>query len=397
MDAEQRLAELALGLGANLQPGQDLYVAAEVGHLNTVRVLAERAYRAGARYVDIRLFDPLVQRSRLAHVPDLALGHVPSWELERRRRMGEGGAASIKLTGPTAPHALDQIEPARVARASVPSMLGGLELEALVNYTIVPCPTAGWAAALRPELAANDGLAALWRDIAYVCRLDEPDPAAAWHARLGELADRAQRLTSLRLDSVRFQDPGTDLRVGLLPGALWVGPGQMVTASGIAHVDNLPTEEVFTVPDPVRAQGHVRLTRPALIGGRLIDDVELELAGGEVVRLSAGDGVPALEQFVASDPGACRLGELALVSSEGRVGSLDRTFGVTLLDENAASHIALGFGFPECVEPDDRAAVNDSVHHLDVMIGSGEIEVTGTDRSGRDHPLLRAGDWALSD
>ena len=180
MEAPRRLAQLAVGLGANLQSGQDLYVSAEVGHLDGVRAVAEVAYARGARYVDVRWFDPLVQRARIAHAPDAALDHVPVWEHERQGRMGADGAASIRLTGPTAPGAFDDLHPGRVGRAAGPGPGGSQEIETLVNWTVVPRPIAGWAAALRPELEPPAALAALWEDVAYVCRLDEPDPVAAW-------------------------------------------------------------------------------------------------------------------------------------------------------------------------------------------------------------------------
>jgi aminopeptidase len=170
----------------------------------------------------------------------------------------------------------------------------------------------------------------------------------------------------------------------------------MVTARGVEHVPNVPTEEVFTVPDPARVDGVVRLTRPALVGGRLIDAVTLQFRGGHVTAIDGPSSVQALREFVARDDGARRLGELALVDSSSRVGQLGRTFGDILLDENAVSHVALGYGFPELVAEGQQDKVNSSAFHLDVMVGSEEVEVTGSDRDGRQHPLLRQGEWVLN-
>jgi aminopeptidase len=194
-------------------------------------------------------------------------------------------------------------------------------------------------------------------------------------------------LNRLALDRVRLHGGGTDLSVGLLPGVRWEHP-VMVSSRGIAHVPNLPTEEVFTSPDPARADGHALLTRPALVGGRLIDDVRLELRDGRVVGVDGGRGVEALRALLERDEGASRLGELALVDDTSRVGRLARVFGVTLLDENAAGHVALGSGFPELGE-----GVNDSAIHLDVMVGSADVDAMGVDRDGREHPLLIRGRW----
>jgi aminopeptidase len=395
VEETQRLADLAVDLGANVQPGQLVRIAAEVGHLDVVRAVAESAYRRGARFVDVRLFDPLVQRARILHVPAAALEEVPSWEVERIRVLGEERGASISITGPTVPWAFDDLDPGRVGRVSLPWVPQWRDVESLVNWTVIPFPTPAWAAAVRPELSGEDALAALWKDVVFACRLDESDPAAAWRTRLGQLGRRAEALNELSLDSVRFHGPGTDVRVGVLAGARWEHPA-MVSARGVEHMPNLPTEEIFTVPDPARVDGVVRLTRPALVGGRLIHEVTLEFRGGRVAAIEGPPGVQALREFVARDDGASRLGELALVDASSRVGQLGKTFGVILLDENAVSHVALGFGFPELVaDDDDRDKVNRSAVHLDVMVGSDEIAVTGLDRDGRQHALLRRGEWAM--
>jgi aminopeptidase len=361
-----RLAELAVGFGANVQPGQVVRVAAEVGHEQLVRAVAEAAYRAGARFVDVAYFDPLVQRARIRHAPRETLGHIPAWEVARLR----AADASIKLTGSCEPHAFDDLDAARVGRVSLPQLPQWHEVELLINWTVVPAPAPAWAD---------------WDEIAFVCRLDEDDPVAAWRERLEELRARAAILDALDLDAVRLHGPGTDLRIGLLGGARWEH-AVMVSERGIEHVPNLPTEEVFTVPDPARADGVVRLTRPALVGGRSIDDVTLEFRDGRVVDIEGGPGVEALREFAAGD-GADRLGELALVDRRSRVGQLGRTFGVILLDENAASHIALGYGFPETVDGEDRARVNASAFHLDLMVGSEEVAAIGIDADGREHDL----------
>jgi aminopeptidase len=381
----QRLAELAVGLGVNLQPGQTLRVSADVGQAEMVRAVAETAYGRGARFVDVNYFDPHVQVARVRHAPEDALPEIPPWEVERIRQLAADGGASIKITGPTAPGAFDELDPARLGRTSLPSIPEWREVELDVNWTVIASPTQAWAAALRPRDAT--ALQHLWEDVGFACRLDLPDPVAAWHERLAQLQDRARTLNELRLDHVRLHGPDTDLTVGLLPGGRWEHP-VMTSSRGIEHVPNLPTEEVFTSPDPQRADGHVALTRPALVGGRQIEDVRLELSRGRITSVEGGTGVEALRALLERDDGASRLGELALVDDSSRVGRLGRTFGVILLDENAAGHIALGSGFPELGD-----GVNDSAIHLDVMVGSPEVAVTGIDREGEERPLLRDGRW----
>jgi aminopeptidase len=393
MDAAQRLAELAVVLGANVQPDQVVRVAGDVAHAELVRAIADAAYRHGARFVDVDLSDPNVNRARVLHARDDALTYAPAWPDARIHELDEAHGANIKIVSPT-PGLYDDLDPERVSRAQPPHSRVWRDVEYRVNNTIIPGPTEAWARALRPDANPAEALAALWEDMTVACRLAEPDPVAAWRDRFAELGRRAQQLTALALDAVKLRGPGTDLVVGLPPTARWDPPSH-VNERGIEHVWNLPSEEVFTVPDKDRADGHARLTSPAVVGGRLVDDVTLTFTGGRVVSVTGSDGVEALRAYLARDDGTARLGELALVDGAGAVGSLGRTFGLILLDENRAGHIALGFGFPEMVAPSHRHMVNTSGDHLDVTIGSDALEVTGVDATGREHPVLRGGEWQL--
>ena len=386
------LAELAVVVGANIQPEQDVEVSGEIGHIETLRAIVEAAYRRGARFVDLRITDPVAESIRIGAAPDADLAHVPKWEADRVRELAERSGASILVTGPTFPGLFDQLDPRRVARASTGASAQWRDAVRVINWTIVPAATSGWASRLRPQLSAEEALSALWSDLAHVCRLDEPDPIAAWQTRLEALRRRAAWLTALELDAIRLEGPEADLTIGLLPGARWERP-EMTTPRGTAFVPNLPTEEVYTTPDATRADGHVRLTRPVVIGGRQIDDVILRFSCGRVVDVTGPPEARALKEFVARDPGAARLGELALVDADSRVARLGCVFGETLLDENAASHIGLGYGFPLLIPASSVETANISDHHLDVMVGSPEVQVTGIDRRGVAHPLLREARW----
>jgi putative nucleotidyltransferase with HDIG domain len=391
-DLVKALAELAVGVGANVQAGQHVEVSGETGHLEVVRAIAAAAYARGAEFVDVEINDPLVQAARIEAAPQASLSHVPDWERERVRDLTERGGASILVTGPTCPGLLDHLDPRRVALASQGASAQWRDATRAINWTIVPAATEGWAAELRPQLPIDEAMAALWADLAHVCRLDTPDPIAAWQERLAVLGDRAAWLTAQELHAVRLAGPGTDLTIGLIEGVRWER-AEMVTPNGIGFVPNLPTEEVYTTPDSARVDGHVRLTRPVVIGGRRIGDVSLCFRAGRVVEIDGPPEAAALREFVARDEGTARLGELALVDADSRVAHLGETFGEILLDENAASHIALGYGFPSLVPSSSRQTANASDHHLDLMIGSPEVAVDGVDRDGNIVPLLRRGTW----
>jgi aminopeptidase len=392
-----QLAELAVVLGANVQQDQLVTVSASLGEEEMAREVAAAAYRHGARFVDVTYFDPYVKRARIEHAREETLDFVPSWYGDRMLELGRQRAARISLSGPAPPDALDGVDAERAGRDQLPFIKQVLTVvnERLVNWTVVPSPTPRWARLVYPELAEADALERLWGEIGHVCRLDEPDPVAAWATRAEELEDNARRLAAAGFDAVHFEGQGTDLVVGLFPGAEWQ-TAREETVDGILHMANLPSEEVFTTPDPERTVGIVRSTRPLALGdGPIVRGLVVRFEGGRAVEITADEGEEIMRGRAALDQGAARLGEVALVDRESRIGQLGTTFLDTLLDENAVSHIALGDGDPSLIGESDRSRVNESAMHLDFMIGDDDVDVTGVERSGARIPVLRGGAWQL--
>jgi aminopeptidase len=391
------LALLAVRIGANVQRGQIVALASEPGKEYLARAIAEEAYAAGAKFVDLSVFDVYFKRARALHADRDTLGFVPPWMGERLLALGESRGARISLSGPVAPHALDDVDPALISLDKLPRLPESMQIvnDATTNWTIVPCPTPAWATLVYPRLEPAAALDRLWTEIAHVCRLHEPDPVAAWEERLSKLKRVSAALSELALDRVRFEGPGTDLTIGLLPSSQWIA-ATFTTVDGVVHQPNIPTEEVFTTPDPERVDGTVASTKPLFTSGTTITGLEVRFEGGRAVGVQADQGVEVVRGMIASDEGAARLGEVALVDREGRIGPLGTVFFDTLLDENAASHIALGAGYRVGVrDTADRPRINTSSIHTDFMIGSNDVSVTGF-RSNEDAvPLLRDGNWQI--
>jgi aminopeptidase len=391
----EALARLTAEAGVNTTEGQIVVVSATLGQEELARAIAGACYDRGAEYVEVNYIDPYVRRVRLTRAPDRALGTIPPWTRRKPLDIEEAGGANIALTGPTAPHLLDDVDPGRigkdhVARPEAMEVLG----RGRMRWTVVPGPTPGWASLVFGD-GEPDAMTRLWDQIARICRLDADDPVQAWRERGDELARMADRLGGAELDALHFTGPGTDLTIGLLAGARWDGGG-MVSSEGVACLPNIPTEEVFTSPDPERTHGTVASTRPLLVSGRAVSGLRMRFEGGHAVEIDADDGAELIRELIAQDEHAGRLGEVALVDSGSRVGESGIVFHDTLLDENAASHIALGFGFPHLFADEQAAAaVNRSGIHTDFMIGGPEVEVTGTTRDGRELPVLMHQSWAL--
>jgi aminopeptidase len=393
----ERLAELAVGIGANVQPGQIVSISAEIGLQEVVREVAARAYRRGAKFVDVSYYDPAVKRARIEHASPETLDFIPPWYGRRVFALGENHAARVVIAAPSDPHALDGLDPERLGRDQLPSLAEWMQVLAdrTVNWTIIPYPTLPWARQVHPELDDEAAFDRLCHDIAHVCRLDEPDPVAAWRQRIADLRSVGKRLNALELDAVHFEGPGTDLTVGLLPSSSWIG-ALAWTLDGLEHLPNVPTEEVFTTPDPERTEGRVRSTKPlVLVDGSIVRGLEVRFEGGRAVQIDADEGAEVIRARTARDEGASRLGELALVDRESRIGQLGTVFYETLLDENATSHVAFGSAYEEAVSEEDVARVNKSGTHVDFMVGGDDVDVTGLTRGGQRTPLLRKGAWQI--
>jgi aminopeptidase len=394
-DARVRaLADLIVRLGANVQPGQIVAIGSEPGKETLARAVAVSAYQAGAKFVDLSVFDVHVKHARMQYAAEDTLDFVPPWYGQRMKSLGELRCAAIALTGPVAPRIMDGIDPARLARDLLPQVRESIEIvnHRTANWTAAPCPTHAWAELVHPELAPKEAFERLWHDVTHVCRVDEPDPVAAWEKRIGDLLSVAGKLDELRLDALRFEGPGTDLTVGLFRSGRWQC-ARLRTVDGIVHVPNLPTEEVFTTPDPARVEGWVRSTKPLFVSGAMVDGLRIRFERGLAVEIEAEQGADTLRALAQRDAGAARLGEVALVDGESRIGNLDTVFFDTLLDENAASHIALGEGLDFTVGEEERPRINRSELHIDFMIGSAEVAVTGIEPGGGEVPLLRGGVW----
>ena len=355
----ERYAKLAIEVGINLQPGQDLLVQAQVEHAALARQVARAAYAAGARYVTVNYHDPYVVRAQVELGADEGLGWTPPWAVAMLEEGMRRQAGFLSIVGDPDPHLMRGLDGTRLARAQ-PAEQRRTSMRAiserLISWSIVGCATEGWARSVFGE----PDVERLWQALERAVRLDEPDPVAAWRRHVERLDARAKALDERRFDAIRFRGPGTDLVIGLLPGSRWLSAANR-TVWGQVHVPNLPTEEVFTTPDPRRA--------------------------------SAGED--AMREIVAIDEGATRFGEVALVDGTSRVGQLGLTFGNTLLDENATCHLALGHGLGFAVDEADRGGINVSGTHVDFMVGGPEVEVDGLAADGTAVALLRGDVWQL--
>ena len=401
MDYAARYAELAVKVGANVQPGQRLVLLGEPEHAPLLRALAEAGWRAGAADVECLYLDEHIRRLHAIHAPDDLLDRTPAWV--EIAALGAEGAASVQTLGDADPHLLADVDQSRAARA-MPRRLREIAIDHMARlataWTVIACPTAGWARSLFGE----PDVERLWREIAAVTRLDTDDPVAAWRSHVARLQRRTRQLDEWRFTGLRFRGPDTDLYVGLLGSARWLSAVSH-TSWGQEIVVNLPTEEVFTTPDRAQTEGTVRLTSPLYWHGSSVEGGWLRFVGGKVVEVGATVGEEFLRTMLATDDGSSRLGEVALVDVDSAVGQRGLVFQNPLLDENQSSHIAIGFGYTDPVEGaaslDEEArraaGINVSSIHIDLMVGGPEVDVDGIGPDGTSLPILSQGRWVLGD
>jgi aminopeptidase len=400
-------AELTVKVGLNLQPGQRLLIIkAPLEAAPLVREIGVSAYKAEARLVDVMWGDEELVLARFQHAPGDSFEEYPVWRAKGMEEIARCGDAILSIRGGS-PDLLKDQDPESVSvyqRTRWEYMgptLEHIERNA-TNWTVIAAPVPGWAAKVFPGLPPEAGQARLWEAILEVCRLRQADPVAAWEAHTTELTARCDYLSHKGYAALRFTGPGTDLTLGLPEGHVWTG-GSDITTTGITFTPNLPTEEVFTLPHRDRCEGVVSASRPLNYMGSLIEDFALTFDEGRVAKAVAAKGEPILRKLLDTDDGAGRLGEVALVPHSSPIAQAGTLFYESLFDENAASHVALGSAYKfnlaggGAMGDDEFGAAggNQSLVHVDFMIGSGEMDVDGIGGDGTAEPVMRAGEWAF--
>jgi len=399
-----RLAEVAVRVGLGIAPGQELVMTATLDAVPLARLITAHAYKAGASLVTPLFTDEELAQLRFHYAPDASFDAAPSWLFEGMAQAYRNGAARLAIIG-NDPSLLSQQDPERVSRmnrATSKAYRPALELIARheINWTIVACATPAWAAAVFPNLSPDEGLDLLWEAIFAASRADQPDPMAAWKKHDADLHARAGWLNEKRYLALHFRGPGTDLRVGLADDHLWLGGGT-TARNGRYCIPNMPTEEVFTTPHKDRVEGRVTSTKPLSHQGTMIEDISVRFEAGRIVEAHAARGERVLQRMIETDEGARRLGEVSLVPHSSPIASSELLFMNTLFDENAACHIALGQAYSTCLKngdsltPEQLASrgANESLIHVDWMIGSNHIDVDGISADGNSTPVMRGGEW----
>jgi aminopeptidase len=399
-----RLAQIAVSCGLGLKAGQELMMTATLDAVPLARLITKYAYQAGATVVTTIYSDEESALIRFANAQDASFDAAPVWLYEGMAQAFRGGAARLAIAG-NDPSLLSKQDPEKVGRlnrATSKAYRPALELISRqeINWTICACATPAWAKTVFPDLPVDEAMRKLWDAIFAASRADQPDAVAAWKAHDANLHARSAKLNEKRYHTLHFKGPGTDLRVGLSDGHLWLGGGSMAR-NGVYAIPNMPTEEVFTTPHKDRVDGHVTSTKPLSHMGTMIDGISVRFEGGKIVDAKAARGGEVLKAMIETDEGARRLGEVALVPASSPISASGLLFMNTLFDENAACHIALGQSYAICLKDGDTATpeqlaargANKSLIHVDWMIGSNRIDVDGVSASGSSEPLMRAGEW----
>ena len=400
-----RLAEVAIKVGLQLQAGQDLLLTAPTVALPLVRKVAEHAYRAGAGLVTPILIDEAVTLSRYRFAQDETFDRAAGWLYEGMAKALGANTARLAIVGDN-PMLLSGEDPAKVARASKAfSVAYQPALEKIVgfdiNWNIIAYPSPAWAKQVFPGDEEDVAVAKLADAIFAASRVDNDGAVAAWQKHNAVLRERTEWLNGHRFSALHYSGPGTDLTVGLADGHEWVG-GASTAKNGIICNPNIPTEEVFTTPHARRVSGHVVSSKPLSYQGSLIDEISVRFEQGRIVEAKASRGEEVLTKVLDTDEGARRLGEVALVPHSSPISKSGLLFFNTLFDENAACHIALGQCYSKCfvdggkLTPEQIAAQggNKSFIHIDWMIGSDQTDIDGVHADGRRVPVFRRGEWA---
>jgi aminopeptidase len=399
-----QLARVAIEVGLGLKSGQELVMTAPLDAVPLARAITEQAYRAGASLVTTLYTDDEATLMRYRYAPDTAFDHAAAWLYDGMGAAFKSGAARLAITGAN-PLLLSNEDPGKVGRANQAvskAYRPALELITRheINWTIVASATPAWAAAMYPNDAPEIALSRLWEAIFTTTRINVDDPVSNWKAHDAQLHKRAAYMNEKRYAALQYRGPGTDFRLGLADGHLWLGGGT-TAGNGQYCIPNMPTEEIFSTPHKDRAEGTVTASKPLSYQGTMIEGIRVRFERGRIVEARATRGQEVLQKLIDTDDGAGRLGEVALVPHSSPIASSGLLFFNTLFDENAASHIALGQAYTSCLRDGDKLTkdelaakgANDSLIHVDWMIGSNQLDIDGITASGVAEPLMRSGEW----
>ena len=403
---KEKYAALALRTGVNLQKGQPLLINAPIEGADFTRIVVRKAYELGAKDVYVNWSDDELTLLKYEHAPDEVLATFPDWRVKLHETFAKDNGALLSIHA-TDPDLLQNIDPERVSMANKASAEAMVEFQKYVmndkiTWSIISIPTDAWAQKIYPQKSKEEAVKSLWEAIVRIVRVDQDDPIAAWEQHNQTLERAREILNEKNYKTLIFKGPGTHLEVGLPNGHIWHG-GSAVSEKGIEFNPNMPTEEVFTAPHKYNVNGTVASTKPLNYGGTLIDNFSLTFKDGRVVAFTAEQGEETLKHLLDTDEGARRLGEVALVPNESPVSQSGLIFYNTLFDENASCHVALGKAYPTNIKDGasmtkdelDQHGINDSLTHVDFMIGSEALDIDGIKEDGTSEPVFRQGIWAI--
>ncbi|MGO4886824.1 aminopeptidase [Anaerobacillus sp. MEB173] len=402
----EKYADLAVKVGVNIQKGQTLVVNAPLSATDFVRQVAKKAYEAGAKNVHVEWNDEQITRLKYDLAPDDAFNEFPTWKAKGYEEMAENGAAFLSITSAD-PDLLKGVNPDRIANANKAQ---GVAMQAFrgyiqadkVSWSVIAVPSKGWAKKVFPDNNEDEQIELLWEAIFKATRVDQEDPVQAWQDHNDNLLKKVDVLNSKKYKTLHYEATGTKLSVDLPDRHIWVGAGSE-NENGTFFMANMPTEEVFTTPHKDGVNGVVTSTKPLNYGGNVIDNFSLTFENGKVVDFSAETGYETLQRLLDTDEGARRLGEIALVPHDSPISNANIIFYNTLFDENASNHLALGNAYAFCLEGGktmskeelSKHGANESITHVDFMIGSAEMNIDGETQDGNREPIFRNGNWAF--
>ncbi|MBA9083980.1 aminopeptidase [Fontibacillus solani] len=402
----QKYAELAVKVGVNVQPGQNLIVNATIDSAELVRLIVKEAYNAGARFVKVNWSDDVVTRLRYEKAADESFLDDPKWYAGEMLEYVQNGAAVLHVIS-SDPDLLNGISSERITNhqktyGHAMSQYRDLQMADKFSWSIVAVPSISWAAKVFPELPDNEQIPALWEAIFRTVRIDQPDTIEAWRNHIANLSSKAHYLNDKKYQKLHYIAPGTDLTIGLPEGHIWVA-AESINAQGNTFLANLPTEEVFTAPLKTGVDGTVSSTKPLSYNGNIIDDFKLTFQNGRIIDFSAEVGESSLKQLVELDEGSHYLGEVALVPHGSPISQSGILFYNTLFDENASNHLAIGNAYAFNLEGGksmtkeelEQHGLNASFNHVDFMVGSAEMDIYGVTKDGKEEQIFSKGNWAF--